>query len=234
MFDYRNSEEGKYPPPEERYHPNYPKADELGVYGVDLPVPETEEDLRCPYNIPEWLELKDLEGYKIPPLGYVKVLASGAGTVRMESGSYPYYYPPGTFLENKVTIGKELGPTHAEITIARSAARKEALAQGAIEAIEELGLAVLDNIKEKDAQSIKELMKQTIIMAVQTKNARELLNATKYIDKRFEDADGVDERHSKKTAAMTPEQADEWMAKFKKWREEGFDLNVIDGEVEDI
>lgn len=227
MKDYKGT--GCPEPEDRRIASDFPPVDELYTYGEDFPAPTSMGELRGNYNEDDRnpLELGDLEGYCVPPLGLKTIGVNGSG-FQPRGG---WIYPPGTFRENKYTIDKELGVTHKEITTAREVAKKNAIVTGVVEAIEELGLAALDNIKDKDAQVIGELFKQVIIMAVESKNPRELLNATKYIDKRLADKDEAIIRNREGTK-MSPEEVRKWIDLYREAREEGLGP-IIEGEFEE-
>ena len=116
---------------------DFPPVDELPIYGVDEPTPTTIYELKCEYNEDERCPLvlpDDLEGYRIPPEGIVKVWANGVGA---RAGKGPMVYAPGTFRENKHTINKEFGITAAEANDIRTEKRKEALRANVIRAFED-------------------------------------------------------------------------------------------------
>ena len=215
----------------------YPSVDELKTYGVDAPLPESEEELLCEYKFHEGDEelgippitYKDLEGYAVPPEGiYVTRAGGGKDVVR-----HTFVYPPGTFFENRVTINKPMGAQHTDIIRITAENRKNAITQGAVEAFEEMGLAVFDNIKEKDVSVIKELTKQTIKTVVESNNPREMINLLKFVDKRYEQKDEAIAKHTR-SASMTPEEARKWFDLYKEAQDRNITFEVVEGEYEDI
>ena len=195
-IDYVNYEEGKYPEPEDRcIASDFPKAEELYTYGVDFPMPKSLDDLRSNYNIDERnpLVLADLEGYRVPPMGLCTVGRNGNGfqPKRDKSGG-GFIYPPGTFREDKHGIGKELGPSHVEMTRAREENRKQAYTTGIMRKLEEEGLATLDNLKEKDPQAIEALAYMALDLIIRSESAREArLFLEGYYDKMQEKDDAL-------------------------------------------
>ena len=141
-LDYKNFEEGKYPEPENRKTAkDFPGLDELFVYGVDVPVPSSMDELRCRYNpdprVP--LVLADLEGYKVPPLGMASVAKHGSGHRQ------GILYPPGTFRENRHTFNKELGVNPVEANIIRKDSQIEAIKSGLLKAYKENNIKISGN-----------------------------------------------------------------------------------------
>lgn len=132
--DYKNFIEGKYPEPKDRMNvKDYPKPEELFIYGEDIPVPTTEEELRYKYPFPPGVELKDLEGRRVPPFGLSYVSKAGGG------GKRGFVYKPGTFFENKVTINKELGKTTKELTLVKAEHQEQAMLDNIGKALAEDG-----------------------------------------------------------------------------------------------
>ena len=131
-LDYRGDKE--YPEPKDRMGvKDFPSGDELLVYGEDLPIPTSKEELRCKYNEDDRnpLKLEDLNGYKVPPLGLKYVAKHGGG------GKQGFIYKPGTFRENKSTFGMELGVTSAEGNLIREEGKEQATVDGILKAFDE-------------------------------------------------------------------------------------------------
>lgn len=127
----------KYPPPEERHcKADFPAEDELYTYGVDFPIPEAFSDLRCTYNEKEPtppLQLEELRGYKVPPLGIDTVWVNGVGA---KLGAAGMMYKPGTFREDRHTAGKEFGKMGIELATIREDNKAKAIINGITEALD--------------------------------------------------------------------------------------------------
>ena len=194
MKDYKDYIEGKYPEPEDRRKPkDFPSLDELYTYGYDFAMPESFDELRCQYNEDERnsLVLADLSGYKVPPLGLGLVAKHGGGNMR------GFIYPPGTFRENKSTIGKELGFTAIELTDMREQARRDNVVNAMANLFEEKGLATFDVIKDKDPQLIAAAMSWAFEKIDQSDNPKEALNFVKYMWDKLGSKDTVGDREGK-------------------------------------
>ncbi len=138
-MDYKDFIEGKYPEPKDWLTgKDFPDKDELFVYGEDIPIPESIDDLRCRYNEDDRfpLVLTDLEGYKIPPLGLTAVWVNGGG------GKKGFAYPPGTFREDKFTMNKELGANVEQVLAIREDLRTERMVEGICKSFEEHGIII--------------------------------------------------------------------------------------------
>ncbi len=138
-MDYKNFIENKYPEPKDRLTgKDFPNADELFVYGEDMPIPESTEELRCRYNEDDRFPLvfTDLKGYKIPPLGLTAVWVNGGG------GKKGFAYPPGTFREDKFTMNKELGANVEQVLAIREDLRTERMVEGICKSFEEHGIII--------------------------------------------------------------------------------------------
>ena len=132
--DYRDHIPGEYPEPEDRMNAkDFPPVDRLFVYGEDFYMPESMDDLRYEYSFPSGVELKDLKGRKVPPLGLSYISKAGGG------GKQGFVYRPGTFFEDKVTIGKPLGKTVTELTLAREDKKNQAILDNMSKALTEHG-----------------------------------------------------------------------------------------------
>ena len=220
-----------YPEPEDRYLPSdFPPIEMLYIYGKDIPVPESIDDLRCEYRFPEDIGLADLDGYRVPPYGLAFVTKAGGGYKKPPSGAGGWIYPAGTFFRDDYTLNKPKGVNNAEMVVYREEARKNAMVDGAISAFEEMGLAVFDNIKEKDPSLIQELTKQTVKIVFGSENPRESINLLKFITEKLADKDEAINNNKSKSAAMTPEDAAKWI---KVWNEAKDLPPIIEGEIED-
>ena len=236
-IEYKNYEEGKYPPPEERESAkDFPSVDELLVYGVDIPCPETEDDLRCPYYFPEQPEdrddvkvptIHDLHGYKVPPYGLTRINRNGGGMC-----SPKFIYGPGVFFEDMFGIEKALGPTNAELIVKREEGRKNALVDGAREFLEDVledddVISALASLKDKDNAVIKELTKLTLQFIYGAQNPKEMRLFLNDLMDRLEDKDESVERNKNKLQ-WTKEQIDKVLeltdGAIKRERED----NIID------
>lgn len=181
MKDYKGFVEGKYPDPEDRKAvQDFPPVSSLFTYGVDFPMPESRGDLRCTYNdkepIPP-LKLEDLRGFKVPPGGIVTVTANGMG---LKAGWAGIVYGAGTFRKGESGINMTYGAEHKDMMIARTKVRKDAYTDGLIEEIEELGIAVFDNTKDKEPQVVKALGKLVLRLGEASGNTKEILNLLKH------------------------------------------------------
>jgi len=140
VIDYKGYVKGKYPEPEDRRtRKDFPTVDELCVYGVDIPVPTSLNELRCRYNekspVPP-LVLSDLEGYKVPPLGLSSVSVIGGGSKQ------GWIYRAGTFRKDTRTIGKELGRTSAELIMYREEALQEKISNAIADSFIKNGMKI--------------------------------------------------------------------------------------------
>ena len=110
VMDYKDKIDGEFPEPQDRKTAkDFPPLERLFIYGEDIPVPESKEQLRYEYPFPDDIGLKDLEGKKVPPLGLSYISKAGGG------GKWGFVYQPGTFFEDTVTIGKKDGVSQTEI-----------------------------------------------------------------------------------------------------------------------
>ena len=185
-MDYKNHEPGKYLEPEDRKTAkDFPSLEELFIYGEDIPVPGTVDELRYKYPFPPGVELKDLEGRKVPPLGLSYISKAGGG------GRWGFVYQPGTFFEDKVTINKELGKSTAELTIIREQSIKNKAVQGMAALFEEKGLASFKDTESLDGEVVAAGLKWAFEMIEKSKNPREALNFIKYFWDKIEHKDKV-------------------------------------------
>ena len=203
-LDYKEYQEGKYPEPKDRRNPeDFPSVDELLVYGVDVPCPESVDDLRCPYNFPEQPEdrddvrvptIADLHGYKAPPYGLSLVTKLGGGMC-----SPKFIYAPGTFFENMFGIEKALGPTNAEMIVKREEQRKNAMIAGMADFLEEKGLIeAISTIKDKDAEVIEALFRLALEFIYDSRNPKEARLLANDIADRLADKDAAIKRNEGK------------------------------------
>ena len=164
--------------------PVFPPIEELQVYGVDVPVPTSFDELRARYNekepIPP-LKLEELEGYCVPPPSINVVAVNGVGIIAQKGISGGWRYPAGTFREDKSSIGKELGKTADELIGLREKARKENVVNAMADLFEEKGLATFDVIKDKDPQLIAAAMSWAFEKIDKSDNPKEALNFVKYM-----------------------------------------------------
>lgn len=236
-MDYKEYEEGKYPAPEDRkYARHYPKKEELFVYGEDVPVPVSFDELRAKYNEDDKnpLVLADLEGYKVPPLHNKNFFIQVHGGAFVGGGGN--IYGAGTFREDKYTINKELGIQHSEITAIREEKAKEAQTEAVITFLKEV---IGDEMDFEDVNRYKnELAVEGLTLwtlrTIEEKGApREAVNFLKLYLQQQAHKDEIIKRHRKKE--MTAEEA---IDLIKQVKESGIldipDITIIDGEVEDI
>ena len=238
MLDYKDYEEGKYPEPEDRVSKDdFPPAEDLFVYGEDVPIPESFEELRCKYNLDDRnpLVLEDLEGYKVPPLGLTTVSKNGGGFQAKRKGGW--VYPPDTFRKNKYGINMELGATHDAITIARERKAKEAQTEAIITFLKDkLGdeMDFEDANTFKSAKAVEGLMLWSLQMIDDKQAAREAVRVMEWYVKQQQHKDDIIDRHKEKE--MTFSEALEFV---KQVKEKGIldnpvDITVVEGEIEDI
>ncbi len=138
-MDYKNYEEGKYPEPaDRRVKKDYPEKEQLFVYGEDFPMPESMDDLRCTYNEDDRfpLELEELRGFKVPPLGMSYVSTIGGG------GRLGMSFRPGTFRKNRGTIGKEFGKTTTELTLIQADKKEQAMLSALAKGMDKHGIKI--------------------------------------------------------------------------------------------
>ena len=141
------------------------------MYGIDIPVPKTKDELRCEYRMEEaGLTLKDLDGYKVPPLGlkFVTKLGGGYGY------GWGFIYGMNTFFENRYGIDKELGKTHSEMMLARVQVRKDAEVAGYVRRLEEEGIDILGSEQELDVKTTEARAYLALDFIITDKNSKEM------------------------------------------------------------
>ncbi len=164
---------------------DFPLVSDLPRYGVDIPVPTSVDELKCVYNEDERtpLDLAELEGYCIPPEGIVRVWVNGVGA---RAGRGPMMYRPGTFREDKVTIGKEFGTTNKELLIAREQSKKDAIIDAVSIYLEDNKKLTLDTLKDKDPQVIAAAVIWALGIIDKSGSPREAFNFMKWLDSKLE------------------------------------------------
>ncbi len=171
--EYKNFEPNKYPKPEDRKDAkDYPSVDELLIYGVDIPVPETKAGLRCEYRMEgSGLTLKDLDGYPVPPfgLGFVTKLGGGYGKV------WGFIYGPNTFFENKYGIDAEFGKTQPEMMLARVQVRRDAEVAGYVRRLNEIeGFDILGSEQGVDVETTEALAYLALDFIISDRSGKEM------------------------------------------------------------
>lgn len=108
----------------------FPPKDLLPVFGIDVPVPVSKDDLPCKYNEDEKnpLILTSLRGYPVPPEGIKFVSKSGSGHTNK------IVYGNGTFRKNDYAINAVHGTSSDDMQLARATAKKTAIMEGILEA----------------------------------------------------------------------------------------------------
>ena len=217
----------------------YPKVSDLQVYGIDVPLPESEEDLVCEYRWHEGSEelgippvtFRDLEGYRVPPDG-VYVTRAGGGK---RDGTHQYVYPPGTFFENRVTMNKPMGVTHDELMAIREEKAKEAQVNAVIAFLEyKLGddLNFTDANKFRNEVAVEGLVLWALKMIDEKGAAREARSFVEWYVKQQQKKEEVISRHREKAGSMTPQEAREWFDLYKE-AQSVVTFDVIEGEYEE-
>lgn len=228
MIDFRG-ETDEYPLDERKKKETFPPINRLLVYGEDVPLPETFDELRCTYTNNERtppLELHELEGFCVPPLGLTHVLSNGAG----KCGRY-YVYKPGTFRADRHSSGLELGLTGRELAIAKHKKHKEAIEDAIAETFEEKGLDIFNSLYDKDSAVIAAMFKWAMKMIDESDNAREAINFIKLTLSRLDhQVDALD--NLKEKPALSVEDALKLIDKTAELMENK--VEFIEGKVEDI
>ena len=172
MQDYKNYTEGKYPEPADRKSAkDFPTLDELFVYGVDFPMPESTDDLRCEYRMEgSGLTLADLEGYRVPPLGLKFVTKLGGGYVY----GWGFIYGMNTFFENMYGIDKPLGVSQPEMMLARVQVRRDAEVAGYVKRLEEEGFDILGSEQKVDIEVTEALAYLALDFIISDKNSKDM------------------------------------------------------------
>lgn len=172
MKDYKNFEPNKYPEPADRKSAkDFPDKSELFVYGVDIPVPKTEDELRCEYRMEgSGLTLADLDGYRVPPLGlkFVTKLGGGYGY------GWGFIYGMNTFFENVYGIDKPLGKTQPEMMLARVQVRRDAEVAGYVKRLEEEGFDILGSEQGLDVETTRALAYLALDFIISDKSGKEM------------------------------------------------------------
>lgn len=232
-MDYRGDTD-LYPVEERMTKDTFPPISELYVYGEDVPVPESVEELRCRYNENDRtppLELHELEGYHVPPLGIVSVGVHGSGQRAGRSGMI---YPAGTFREDRHTIGKELGASGAEMALARERQRKDAVVDAMAILFEDKGYAIFDVVKDKDPQIVAAAFKWAFEKVDDSDSPREAINFVKLLLNKLEHKTGVVEEMESRQAKLTIEEAFDLIDKTAKLIENKMYGEAVEGEFEDL
>jgi hypothetical protein len=212
-MDYKDFKEGKYPEPGKRLtSKDFPSLDELFVYGEDIPIPESMEELRCRYNEDDRfpLVLTDLEGYKAPPLGLSAVWTNGGG------GKKGFVYPPGTFREDKFTMNKELGANTEQVLAIREDKRTERMVDGIRQSFEEHGITLDGRSK---TEVLGAMAKVAMDKVFDDKSAREARMFAETMYKILGTKEENKERREKKPT-YTLDEAREWLEFTKEAREQ--------------
>ena len=233
MRDYKDFIPGKYPEPDKRIlKTDFPPVSELYRYGEDVAPPACIEEFVCKYNEKEGtppLVLPDgLVGYCVPPKGIVTITVNGQG---LRAGKAGWIYPPGTFREDKHTIGKELGTSNKELVIAREEARRDSFEAGVISVLEDKGVLELDVLRDKSPQVIEGLAAWAMKMIDDKEASRDAVNFLKlYVDK-IDHKDKV-LRDLREEDTFTMKEAREWLA-FTKEAQGITESQVVDAKFVD-
>ena len=178
--EYINFEEGKYPKPENRMRKSsFPDESELFTYGVDFPMPESMDDLRCEYREDERfpLVLEDLEGYRVPPFGLTVVSASGSGHKQ------GIIYVLGTFRKDMVRFGKEFGISPQAAVVIREEGNVKAMVEGISRSFEKHEKYTLD---KRSSAAVYEAVAEVVMDKIfDDKTSREALKLLGMLDKMF-------------------------------------------------
>ena len=126
------------------------------------------------------MKLVELDGYCVPPKGIVTVSVNGQG---IRAGKAGWIYPPGTFRENRHTIGKELGVSSVGAVTAREQARKDAIIEGVAAYFEGKNTLTLDTLRDKDPQVIAACVIWALGIIDEAQSPREALNFAKWLKK---------------------------------------------------
>jgi len=158
-----------------------PTVEELPRYTKDT-APTSIEELKCLYKEDDRTPLvlpDSLIGYCVPPEGIVSVWVNGVGA---RAGRGPMMYAPGTFREDRHTIGKELGAETDDMLALRESSKVKKIADGIRQSFEEHGV-IIDG--RENADILGAVAKVVMDKVFDDTSSREAIKLLGMMDKMF-------------------------------------------------